>query len=66
MLAECLWRPNSGCEHSEVVGGVFQQWRQRQSVASPGADCYNAACRLLATAVKKCVANGLLLKSSVL
>jgi len=22
---ECLWRPNSECEHSEVVGGVFQQ-----------------------------------------
>ena len=22
MLPECLWRPNSGCEHSEVVGGV--------------------------------------------
>ena len=22
-LAECLWRPNSGCEHSEVVGGTF-------------------------------------------
>ena len=28
-LAEHLWRPNSGCEHTEVVGGVFQQWRQR-------------------------------------
>ena len=21
-----LWRPNSGCEHSEAVSGVFQQW----------------------------------------
>ena len=28
MLAECLWRLNSGCEHREAVGGVFQQWRQ--------------------------------------
>ena len=27
-LAERLWRPNSGCEHSEAVGGVFQQWWQ--------------------------------------
>ena len=27
MLVECLWRPNSGCEHSEAVGGTFQQWR---------------------------------------
>ena len=24
-LAEHLWRPNSGCEHSEAVGGAFQQ-----------------------------------------
>ena len=25
MLAECLWRPNRGCEHNETVGGAFQQ-----------------------------------------
>ena len=25
VLAECLWRPKSGGEHSKVVGGVFQQ-----------------------------------------
>ena len=25
-LAECLWRPKSGCEPSEAVGGAFQQW----------------------------------------
>jgi len=24
MLAEHLWRPNTGCEHSEVVGTAFQ------------------------------------------
>jgi len=24
-LAENSWRPNSGCEHSEVVGDAFQQ-----------------------------------------
>ena len=29
VLAEHLWRANSGCEHSEVVGGAFQQWQQR-------------------------------------
>ena len=28
-LVECLWRPNSGCEHSEAVGGAFQQWGQQ-------------------------------------
>ena len=21
MFAECFWRPNSGCEHSELMGG---------------------------------------------
>jgi len=25
-LAEHWWRPNSGCEHSEMMGGEFQQW----------------------------------------
>ena len=30
MLAECLWRPTSGCEHSERVGDMFQQWQQQQ------------------------------------
>ena len=28
-LAEHLWRPNSGCEHSEVVGSASQQWQQQ-------------------------------------
>jgi len=28
-LGEHLWRPNSGCEHSEAVGSVFQQWQQQ-------------------------------------
>ena len=29
MVAEYLWRSDSGCEHSEVVGDVFQQWQQQ-------------------------------------
>lgn len=29
MLAESLWRPNTGCEHIWLVGGAFQQWRQQ-------------------------------------
>jgi len=37
-LDVCLWRPNGGCEHSEVVGGAFQQWEQQQWVTSAGAD----------------------------
>ena len=28
-LAEHLWRSNSRCEHSEAVGGAFQQWWQQ-------------------------------------
>ena len=37
-FAEYFWRANSGCEHSEVVDGKFQQWWQR--VTSTGADFY--------------------------
>ena len=35
VLAECLWGPNSGCEHREVVRGAFQlwsQWHERQAM----------------------------------
>ena len=28
MLAEHFWKPSNGCEHSETVGGAFQQWWQ--------------------------------------
>ena len=26
MFAECFWKLTRGCEHSEAVGDVFQQW----------------------------------------
>ena len=35
-LAEHLWTTNSGCECSEMVGGVLQQWQQWAT--STGAD----------------------------
>ena len=38
MLAECLWRPNSGCKHSEAVSGAFQQWWQRLRGTFAGAE----------------------------
>ena len=48
MLAEYLWRPNSGCEHNEAqwgtmrhneaMGGVFQQWWRWQRVTPADAD----------------------------
>ena len=40
MLAEYLWRPNSGCECNEEVSGIFQWWRQQQWVTYAGADFY--------------------------
>ena len=33
-VAEHLRRPNSGCEYSDMVGGMFQQWWQWQCVTS--------------------------------
>jgi len=36
MLSERFWRPGGAGAHSEVVGGVLQQWRQW--VTSTGAD----------------------------
>ena len=45
MLAERLRRLNGGCEHSEEVGGAFQQWQQR---SPPLMQIFtSAACRLL-------------------
>ena len=35
-LAECLWKPNCECEHSEVVGGTFQQWCHHSSCETVG------------------------------
>ena len=34
--AEHLWRPNSGCEHSEAVSGAFQQWYFNSSCETVG------------------------------
>ena len=52
MLAECLWRPNSGSEHSEVVGDAFQQWQWQQWVTSIGADSYKHGMQPLTDYVK--------------
>ena len=37
----------SGCEHSEVVDGVLQQWQQQQWLISAGDDCYEYSMRAL-------------------
>ena len=55
-LLECLWRPNSGCEYSKVMGGVFQQWWQW--VTSTGAGFYKQGVQVLVRCWRKCIANG--------
>ena len=55
-LTECLWRPNSGCEHSEAVGDVFQPWWLR--VTSAGADIYECSMQVPVHLWWKCIANG--------
>jgi len=45
MLAKHLWRANSGCEHSKVVGVAFDQ--RRQQVISSGADCHERGAQAL-------------------
>ena len=51
MLSEWSWRWSSGWEHSEVVGGVFQQWwkwDERQATFWMAMQiCMSMACRLL-------------------
>ena len=58
VIDEHLWRWNNECEHSEEVGGVFQQWWQWQWVEFTGADCYKHGMQTLANHWWKCRANG--------
>ena len=57
-LAECLWRPNSGCEHSEAVGGAFQQWQQWHWITSTDTHFYEQGMQVLVHCWWKCIANG--------
>jgi len=54
MIAEYLCRPNSGCEHREAVGSVFQQWQQsheeRATFHMAMQIFMSTACRLFFTA----------------
>ena len=51
-FAECLWRPNTGCQHSEVVVGVLQQWQQWVT-----SDFYEHGRQALIHHWWKCIAN---------
>jgi len=39
-IAECLWRPTSGCEHSEVVVGVFQTGDRKATLQMAMHSCH--------------------------
>ena len=57
-LTESLWRQNSGCEHSEAIGGAFQQWWLWLWVPSTGTDFYKCAIQALVHHWWKCTATG--------
>ena len=57
-VAEHLWRPNIGCEHSEAVGGVVQQWWHQQWLTSAGADFYDHGMQAFVQDWQQCIANG--------
>jgi len=50
MLAELLWIPNSGCEHSEVVGGAFQN---SNSASPPLVQMFTSTARRSCSSVTK-------------
>jgi len=52
-IAEHLWRSKSRYEHSEVVGGAFQQW-----VISAGTEFYELGVQVLVHHCQKCIATG--------
>ena len=60
MCAECLWRPNSGREHTQMVGGAFLMWWQWVHESPPlvQADVYECIMQALAHHWWKCIANG--------
>jgi len=51
MLAECLWRPKCGCEHSEAVVVHF-------SSGDSSSDLYERDMQALLHHWQKCTANG--------
>ena len=56
MLAECLWKPNSGCEYPQVLGVALQQWWQwcerQASFCTAMQILISMACRLLLSSGK--------------
>ena len=57
-LTECLQRPNSECEHREVMGGAFQRWQRWQQVTPTGADIYECSMQALVHCWWTCIASG--------
>lgn len=48
---------NSGCEYSDVVGGVFQQWQWWQWVISNSTDFYKRRMQALIYHWQECITN---------
>lgn len=55
MLSEGLWRAESGCEQSEALGGVFQQWQQWVTTAD---DFYKCSMQTLVCCCQMYIVNG--------
>ena len=56
LLAECLWRPNSGRQHSELMGSTFQQWPQWITSTCP--DFYEHGMQAPVYHWQECIYNG--------
>jgi len=57
MLAEHLWRPNNGCQHSEAASGAFKQWQQRPWITSTGTGFSEHGTKAVVHHQQKCRAN---------
>ena len=58
ILAEYLWRSNSGWLHNEAMCGVFQQWLKQQWVTLIGVDFYDHSMQTLVHHWQKFIGNG--------
>ena len=56
-FAEHLQRSDTGCEHSVVVSGTFNQWWQRQCINSAGVDFHEHSMQAPFNSWWKCIAS---------
>ena len=58
MIAERLWRPNSGCEYNAGWLMCFSSDNCGSCVTSTGADCHELGMQALVHHWQKCIARG--------